>query len=274
MIIGNMRWRLCLIRVVCARLAMSLLPLPALTGVALAQSDSSRVLVPTVQTAATAQRNVRPDVAILTLSFSALGRTPAAAGEALASRADGIRRALQGLGIPRDSLLSGSRWYWWRGRVELVVETHSVGKGSDGHGIRETVVVHDTSYRATDAIEVHVHDLKRVGAAIDSALAHGITDISPIRFVATDVTAAREDALREATASVRRQAVAIAEASGGRLGRTLSLTSDREDEAPYARFGLETAGLSASAQPGTEVIAPSVTVSVTVHGKWELLGRP
>lgn len=194
-------------------------------GVAFAQADSTRLTLPTVQTAATAQRSVRPGLAILTLTFAARGRTPAAAGEALASRADSIRRALQALGIPHDSLITGSRWYWWRGRVEMVVETHSVGKGSDRGGVRPAETVQDTSYRATDAIEVHFHDLKRVGAGIDSALAHGITEISPIRFQATDISAAQEDALREATVRARRQASAIAEASGGRLGRTLSLTT-------------------------------------------------
>jgi uncharacterized protein YggE len=225
-----------------------------------------------VQAAATVERSVQPDVAILTLNFSARGRTPAAAGDALASRADSIRRALQALGIPRDSLLTGSRWYWWRGRVEMVVEGRRVERGADGHGIRETVIVQDTSYRATDAIEVHLHDLKRVGAAIDSALAHAITDISPVRFLATDVSAAHEDALREATVRARRQATAIAEASGGRLGRTLSLTTERDGYSPFAGIAMETAGLSA--QPGTEVIAQSIPVRVTVYGKWELINRP
>jgi uncharacterized protein YggE len=77
-------------------------------------------------------------------------------------------------------------------------------------------LVHDTSYRATDGIEVHVRDLKRVGAVIDSAFARAVTDISPIRFKATDLSEAEEAALREATERARRQAAAIAEASAGK----------------------------------------------------------
>jgi uncharacterized protein YggE len=227
--------------------------------------------LPTVQTAATAQRSVRPDVAILTLTFSALGHSPAAAGEALAARADSMRRALQALGIPHDSLITGSRWYWWRGRVEMVVATRYAEKGTDARGVRPALSFQDTSYRATDAIEVHFHDLRRVGAGIDSALAHGITEISPVRFLATDVSAAQEDALREATARARRQATAIAEAGGGRLGRTLSLTTEREGASRFD-FSLESAG--ESVRPETEVIAQTIPVRVTVYGKWELLVRP
>lgn len=241
---------------------------------AIAQADSASGRTPVVQTAATIERSVRPDVAILTLTFSATGRSPTAAGEALASRADSIRRALQTLGIPHDSLISGSRWYWWRGRVEVVVGTaHLVELPPDPRGMRGARTTVDTSYRATDAIEVHVHDLKRVGAVIDSALAHAITGISPIQFKATDVSEAQEAALREATERARRQAAAIAEASGGKLGRVISLTTERQGY-DFSFPGIEAASVNQSAAPGTEVIEPSVQVRVTVYGKWELVTRP
>src|SRR6266704_3354444 len=41
-------------------------------------------------------------------------------GSRVASRADSLRRALATLGIPRDSLVNRSRWYWWRGRIEVI----------------------------------------------------------------------------------------------------------------------------------------------------------
>ena len=63
--------------------------------------------IPDVRTTATAERSVRPDVATFSLSFNASGRTPLAAGQAVAARADSIRRSLIRLGIPRDSLVSG-----------------------------------------------------------------------------------------------------------------------------------------------------------------------
>jgi len=116
-----------------------------------------------------------------------------------------------------------------------------------------------------------------VGPAIDTALAHGIVEISTVRFEATDVSGAQESALREATEHARRQAGAIAEASGGRLGRTLSLSTEREGSYdPYGSLGLSAVvgTSSANAQSGTEVIEPAIKVRVTVYGRWELLVRP
>jgi len=183
--------------------------------------------------------------------------------------------------VPRDSLVSGSQWYWWRGRIE-----REVGPGRQvmvpqpgDPNTRVGRYVQDTSYRAHDAIEVRLRDLTKVGSAIDSALAHGVTSISPIRFVGTDIVEAQEAALREATQRARRQAQAIAEAGGGQLGRTLALSTER-DYNPYRDdwVGLSTAGASVEQGreegPGTQVIQPSIAVRVTVYGRWELLGRP
>jgi uncharacterized protein YggE len=123
---------------------------------------------------------------------------------------------------------------------------------------------------------VRIRDLSKVGAVIDSALALRITDISNITFSATDVTTARADALREATIRAREQAEIIATASGGRLGRVLSLSTEADYSSRYG--GLENIVVSGSIQggdrPGTEITAPSVMVSVTVYGRWQLLDRP
>src|SRR2546425_11420880 len=85
-----------------------------------AQTRPDRPETPEVRTAATLQRNVQPDLATVTLQFTGDGATPAQAGSRVASRADSLRRALATLGIPRDSLVNRSRWYWWRGRIEVI----------------------------------------------------------------------------------------------------------------------------------------------------------
>src|SRR2546422_686818 len=85
-----------------------------------AQTRPDRPETPEVRTAATVQRSVQPDLATVTLQFTGDGATPAQAGSRLASRADSLRRALATLGIPRDSLVNRSRWYWWSGRIETI----------------------------------------------------------------------------------------------------------------------------------------------------------
>jgi hypothetical protein len=73
---------------------------------------------------------------------------------------------------------------------------------------------------------------------------------------------------------VTEQATAIAQASGGRLGRVLYLGTQAPDA--YAeRYGLESISVSGvvSESPGTEITAPGVTVSMTVYGRWQLVPR-
>jgi hypothetical protein len=222
-----------------------------------------------VRTAATATRSVRPDLATLTLRFSAVGLTPGEAGRHLAARTDSLRRALVAIGIPRDSVVNGSRWYWWQGRVQMV-QTQRCDPRPDGRGC---VPYTDTTYRALEALTVRIRDLDRIGVVIDTALAHAITEIGGPQFTASDTRAAHTEALREATASAREQAQAIAEAGGGRLGRILFLGTS-SDRTEY--YGPRESSLTASAGdgPGSTFIAPSVTVSATVYTRWELRERP
>src|SRR3989454_2835686 len=134
---------------------------------------------PEVRTAARLHRNVQPDLATVTLEFTGDGATPAQAGSRVASRADSLRRALATLGIPRNSLVNRSRWYWWRGRIEVIAgPVKFAPRSTPGADPRFNYPAQDTTYRAHDAIEVRIHDVSRVGAVLDTALGRGITDIS------------------------------------------------------------------------------------------------
>lgn len=247
-----------------------------------AQTTPGEPDTPQVRTAATAQRSVQPDLATVTLEFTAQGATPSEAGARLAARADTLRRALGTLGIPRDSLINRSRWYWWRGRFEVVPgPMRYVQRTKPAPDGRMQDAFQDTTYRAHDAIEVRIHDLSKVGAVLDTALGRRITDISDVRFSASDVSAAQEDALREATVRARRQAEAIADAGGQRLGRVLSLSTQgdygRWSSDIYSLDGISIRDAMAAGGGGstaTVVVHPMVAVSVTVYGRWELVPKP
>ena len=234
--------------------------------------DSLRV--PEVRTSGTAERTVDPDLATVSVQFSATGATPAQAGGHLAARADSLRRALATLGIPGDSLVNRGRWYWWGNRVEIIQRTKCVPRTAPRPGDPWCDQVPDTSYRANDRVEIRIHDLKRVGAVMDTLLGRGLTDISEIQFSAGDITAARDQAVRIATTKARAQAEAVAASSGMQLGRVLLLTTqpDYVDGSAILMDGLSVRG--ASAMPGTVVVRPSIPVSVTVYGRWELIPKP
>lgn len=217
-----------------------------------------------VRAVGTAERSVRPDVASLTLQFSAVDSTPGAAAARLALRADTVRRAMMALGVPRDSLLTGSRWRWWNRRVEELVHNQCVPTEDPRVGC---LTVIDTTYRVHEQIVVRVPDISRVGAVIDAALDLRITDVSDVTFFATDTREAALEATADATRSARDQAQAMAEALGLRLGQVLSVSTDRDYAPQLPRF----VPMSVDAgRSGTEITAPMIVVRATVYGRWSL----
>jgi uncharacterized protein YggE len=236
----------------------------------LAQDETNVSGVSEVRTVGTAQRTVRPDLAVVTLEFSAVGASPREAGQRVAARADSLRRALYEIGIPRDSLVSGSRWQWWGGRLEVLPgDTRQIPPPPGTAG--PTLVQRDTAYRAHEVVEVRIRDLSKVGPVIDVALGLRITQISGIRFSAGKTEAAREEALREASVSARKQAETIAAASGGKLGRILSLST----QPSYSEnSSIEVMLRAGEASSRTKVVEPQIPVTATVHGRWELVGTP
>jgi uncharacterized protein YggE len=252
-------------------LAISAGLLLVLSGQLSAQGQTSKAGVSEVRTVGTAQRSVRPDLAVVALEFSAVGATPREAGQRVAARADSLREALHRIGIPRDSLVTGSRWQWWGGRLEVLpgATRHTPPPpGTSG----PTLMQQDTAYKAHEVVEVRIRDLSKVGAVIDVALGLRITQISGIRFSAGKTDAAREEALREASVNARKQAMTIAEASGAKLGRIISLsTQPGYDE---RLNGVEVMLRASEAGSRTKIVEPLIPVTVSVHGHWELVSTP
>lgn len=222
-----------------------------------------------IRTSASADRSLDPDLAIVTVRFAAVGISPLIAGHFVAARADSLRKAFQALGVPRDSIITGSRHNSPAepgSRVDVVI--------GPGERFPNGVYRIDTTYRVRETLAVRIRDLSKVGAVIDSAFAHGVIDIPPISFVATNTEDARLSATREATERVRAKASAMAAANGGRLGRTISLSTDGggyyddRDDIVAITSAAYSAGRTTGA--GTIIVGPQIRITVTVTGRWEL----
>src|SRR5260370_18212776 len=155
-----------------------------------AQARPDRPETPEIRTAATVQRSVAPDLATVTLQFTADGTTPGQAGSRLAAKADGLRRALGTLGLSRDSLVNRSHWGWWSGRIGILPgPERCVVRSTPKPGGPISDPVRDTTYRAHDGIEGRIRDLSTVAAVLDTPPRRAITDISRSQFSANDRTA-------------------------------------------------------------------------------------
>lgn len=239
-----------------------------------------------VRTGFTARRSIRASQASLTVQFTADGTTPARAQARLAQRADSVRRALEALGIPRDSIVTSSSWSWWperiqvttRQRIQQLPATRAQAvldtvwyEGGGGFSVTPRL---DSSFRAREILQIRVGDPRRAGPAIDALVALRLTEISRVQFRASDdeVDRIRVELLKEATARATEQAAAIAQAAGLRLGRVVYLGTLSPEASAYrgALFDLTTTGSGYDSSAGTEVTAPTVTVTMTVYGHWKL----
>lgn len=126
---------------------------------------------------------------------------------------------------------------------------------------------------ARNTIRVDI-PVTNVGKAIDAAVAAGSARVSPIQFRATELAVPRRDALKMAVQETRRDAEILAEASGGSLGRLLSMTS-------FTNPAIMTRGVSDVVATGavaggyapTDIRPNDLTVIASASGRWEFIPR-
>lgn len=213
----------------------------------------------TVNASGAASIPVEPDLALITIQYSAAGRTPAIAGRAAAERANTIRAAIIALGVPPDSLpTTGAGGWRWANRSGIQVRND----------------MRDTSYVTNDAFTVRLRNLALVGRVIDTALVRGAQTISNVEFQATNTREVELEAIRRATLDARARAEAVAAASGLVLGRVVEVNVNTMPGA-IAMPAAMSEGLSfaRAADAGTTIVAPELKVQANVNGKWEMVAR-
>ena len=129
-------------------------------------------------------------------------------------------------------------------------------------------------FTARNSIRVRVPSVDQVGRIIDAALAGGATDISSVQFGAASIEDARRAAMTEAVRQARADAEVIASASGGRLGRLISLSAASGMPPGYGPYVLE-ARLTAAMGSVPTVLSPrDLLVSAQASGRWEFVPGP
>jgi uncharacterized protein YggE len=229
----------------------------------------------------TGERFVRPNTASMVLAFGATDSTLPGAAQQVARRADSLRRVLEKLGVPRDSVVSASNWYWWRQRVDSAsVETGAWDTTFYWRG--NTRIVNTIQprrrrvWRVLDRVQVRIGNPEIVGRVFDAAMALGIADVSEIQFSRANNPALADTLLQEAARDARRRAELLAAASGMRIERLIEL-STQEPRSYSGRDGSASAYISmagASSSDGETQIRPAdIRIAVTVFTRWRLTTR-
>lgn len=147
---------------------------------------------------------VVPDRAFVNLQVETRAERPPEAQRANAEAMTAVRGALESLGLDAESIRTLG--------VNLQAEFDFV----DG---QRTF----SGYLASNAIEVIVDDLTRVGDVVDRAVDAGATSVSGIRFDARERRVLERRALEEAVADAKARATVAAVGAGAQIGDVLRI---------------------------------------------------
>jgi uncharacterized protein YggE len=125
-----------------------------------------------------------------------------------------------------------------------------------------------TGYQASNQVTVIVHDLMKLGAAVDATVSAGANQVNGISFGLNDPTAAENAARQDAVKALQAKADLYAKATGYRIGRLVSL-SEGGGYTPRPPMPM-VAYASKREAMDTPVSAGELNVRIEVSGLYEL----
>ena len=160
------------------------------------------------------ERKEKPDVARVTLTVTTNARNSAQSVQQNADRTTAVLAGLQSIGIASKDIETLS--YTVQPTFDYS-ESPPKRKG----------------YQVQNSVQVTVHDLTKVGLAVDTVTAEGSgAEIGDVLFDLSDRAQAQADVLAQAVVAAKRKAGVMASAAGVDLGRLLTITEGAEASAP------------------------------------------
>ena len=234
--------------------ALSLLLVATAAPMALAQAAppaaDTMFRATTLNLAAYGEVEAAPDMASINLGVMTEGKTAAEAMAANGARMNQVMAALKKAGIAaRDIQTSGLNL-----NPQYVYE--------------QNVPPRLTGYQASNQVTVVVHDLTRLGAAVDATVNAGANQVNGISFGLNDPTAAENAARESAVKALQAKADLYARATGYHVGRLVSL-SEGGGYTPRPPMPMMASFAKREAMD-TPVSAGELKVRIDVSGLYEL----
>ena len=207
-------------------------------------------LPPHIVAGATGEARVTPDRALLEISVHTRAKSAADAAAENAKKQRAVMDTLRKLGLGADQLSTVN--------YNVYPEMQHDREGGEPRLI---------GYSVTNTVRAEIRKLDGVGALIDAALSTGANMISSLQFYSSNTDQARRSALTSAVGRARADAVAMARAAGGSLGRLLELSTEAmQSPRPmvYAR-----AAMAEGAAASTPIEAGQQTLVVSIVARWE-----
>lgn len=204
----------------------------------------------TLNLAAYGEVKAAPDMASINLGVMTEAKTAQGAMQANAARMTEVMAALRKAGIAaKDIQTSGLNL-----NPQYVYE--------------QNVPPRLTGYQASNQVTVVVHDLTKLGAAVDATVSAGANQVHGISFGLNDPTAAEDAARQDAVKALQAKADLYAKATGYRIGRMVSL-SEGGGYTPRPPVPMMAYASKREAMD-TPVSAGELNVRIDVSGLYEL----
>jgi len=125
-----------------------------------------------------------------------------------------------------------------------------------------------TGYIAKHSLWIETDDFTIIGSLIDAVLNSGATEINNIKYTSSHIDSLRHIALTEAVERARADAVTLAKAAGGELGKIIEIATS---EAQRVR-GIEHMRVGSARDP-VSFVPEEITVSAVVLVRWEFIEK-
>lgn len=224
-------------------------------------------------TAASAQTATASDAAFraTTLNLSAYGQSRTAPDKATislgvqttaATAADAIRQNAERMNRVIEALKKG-------GIASKDIQTSGLNLNPQ-YVYQENLPPRLTGYQASNTVTVTVHDLTRVGQAVDATVNAGADTVGGVSFGLEDSTEAENAARLKAVSALQAKANLYAQAMGYRIARLVTLNEGSSYAAPPPAPPVPMMAARAESYAKTTVEPGEMNVRVDVSATYEL----
>jgi len=224
---------------------------PALAQVAPPVAADSMFRATTLNLSAHGETRIAPDMATINLGVMTEARTAKAAMDANARKMTGVVAALRAAGI-----------------AEKDIQTSGLNLNAQ-YAYEQNVPPRLTGYQASNQVTIAVHDLARLGQAVDATVGAGANQINGISFGLDDPTAAENAAREAAVKALAAKADLYARATGHRISRLVTL-SEGGGYSPVPPMPMMSMARAEKADFSTSVSPGELKVRIDVTGLYEL----
>ena len=241
-----------LLRAAGLALALSATAAPLALAQAPAPAADSVFHATTLNLSAYGETRVAPDMVTITLGVQVEAATAVAAMQQNATRMNAVVAALKKGGIAaKDIQTSG---------LCLNPQYRYV----------ENQPPQLTGYQASNLVTVTVHDLTKLGQAVDATVSAGANQVHGISFGLDDRTGAENAAREAAVRDLKAKADLYARATGHRVARLVSLSEGAPSMGPRPPVPIMAMASQRFAKEDTSVSPGELTVRIDITGFYEL----